>query len=470
MIRNIGLAQFLRSFKIASGDQMAFFLGSGASIQAGIPTGSNLVWEFKKEIYCSETGTSLERFKDLQSEANRIILQNYFDAKGDNPELYDPSEYSHYFEKCYPASKDREKFIRNKMRDIKPSLGYICLGDLVIKGKIRNIWTTNFDELIEAGIKQFEPGFSIRVLSSANKDSMNIIDDKDFPNIYKLHGDYRYDKIKNTLGEVQELEKTMNQKFENSLFHGGLIIAGYSGSDESIMGILEQNVSKPNFLPNGMIWLKHKYSNLSKRTAVLMNQTCEYNENSGIIEIDGFDEFMYSCYQISSGDNQMINDRWKDFSTRRLPIAFSSPRANYFIKLNTFESLSIPKPVSFDSDITSWKELREITGTAPLVTALFARKIYCFGSIDLIRKTFQKHILSNPISEDIPERYLRRNESFYTGMLYELIGISLLGKSDIKNFGRNKYYNSQKHEIECENGTLFNVYDAIEIGLEYIKA
>lgn len=39
---------------------MDFFFGSGTSIQSGIPTGSGLVWDFKKEIYCSETGTSRE--------------------------------------------------------------------------------------------------------------------------------------------------------------------------------------------------------------------------------------------------------------------------------------------------------------------------------------------------------------------------------------------------------------------------
>ncbi|MDR1895223.1 MAG: SIR2 family protein [Prevotellaceae bacterium] len=469
MIREIELAQFLRSFKIAPNGQMAFFLGSGSSIQAGIPTGSNLVWEFKKEIYCSETKTSPEKFKDLQSTANRAILQGYFDAQENNPKLYDSSEYSHYFEKCYPASTNREQFIRNLMRDIKPSLGYNCLGDLIIKGKIKNVWTTNFDELIESGIKQLEAGFSFRVLSSANKDSINITYDKDFPNIYKLHGDYRYDKIKNTLQEVQKLEISMNKKFEESLFDGGLIIAGYSGSDESIMSILEKTVSNSRFLPNGMVWLKHKYSELSERTKILMNQTCDNNENSGVIEIDGFDEFMYSCYQNVSGDNQIINEHWKDFSNRCLPVNFSSPKANYFIKLNTFESTSIPKPVSFDSDIASWKELREIVGTASLIVALFARKIYCFGSLDVINKTFQQHILSKPITEDIPSRYLYRNNSFYTGMLYALIDISLSAKGAINKFGRNKYYNTVKKEQVTENYIPYCVYDAIEIGLEYIN-
>jgi hypothetical protein len=45
MVGKIEMARFLRSFKISPNGQMAFFLGSGASIQAGIPTGLNLVWK-----------------------------------------------------------------------------------------------------------------------------------------------------------------------------------------------------------------------------------------------------------------------------------------------------------------------------------------------------------------------------------------------------------------------------------------
>ena len=191
MIRNIELPEFLRNFKVYPNGQISFFLGSGASAQAGIPTGSSLVWEFKKQIYCSKTATSFEKFRDLQMEGNRILLQGYFDAEGGNPKIYDPNEYSHYFEKCYSSRTAREQFISNLVNNINPSLGHKCLGDLFINSKTKYIWTTNFDELIEAGIRQLNPVFSFRVFSSANKDSLNFIDNSDLPNIIKLHGDYR---------------------------------------------------------------------------------------------------------------------------------------------------------------------------------------------------------------------------------------------------------------------------------------
>ena len=448
---------------------VAFFLGSGTSAQAGIPTGSALVWEFKKRIYCSETGTSIEKFRDLQSENNRALLQEFFDAGGDNPKLYDFSEYSHYFEKCYSSSTSREQFIRELVKNIKPSLGHNCLGDLIITKKINNIWTTNFDELIEAGIKQLDPAFSIRMLSSDKRDSFSNMTDSDFPNILKLHGDYRYDKLKNTLEEVQSLESAMNKKFESSLTNGGLVVIGYSGSDESIMSVLEKSVTRTGFLPYGLIWVKRKDSELPTRTMQLMENACINNENSGIVDIDGFDEFMHSCYQICDGNNQLINDRWREFSTRCLPIEFSAPKADYFIKLNSFESATYPTPVSFDTDIMSWKELREIVGENKIITALYARKVYCFGSLETIRKVFKKHILSNFQEEAVSQKYLYRDKSFYTGMLYDLIEYSLLINKNIKKFGRNKFYDTTKCENFENDRVSYNIYDGIEINLDFIN-
>ena len=39
------------------------------------------MWYFKREIYCTEKGISQEKFKDLNSETNKRILQEYFDFR-----------------------------------------------------------------------------------------------------------------------------------------------------------------------------------------------------------------------------------------------------------------------------------------------------------------------------------------------------------------------------------------------------
>ena len=110
-MNSISQEQFIRGFKVMNNGEIDFFLGAGASIQSGIPTGANLVWHFKRELYCTENNISTEQYKDLKLDSTQQLLQSYFDKQGGHPELYAPDEYSHYFEKCFATSISRKRVL-----------------------------------------------------------------------------------------------------------------------------------------------------------------------------------------------------------------------------------------------------------------------------------------------------------------------------------------------------------------------
>lgn len=462
MIRKIEIPTFLRNFNVMNNGCIDFFLGSGSSAQAGIPTGGGLVWEFKRNIYCTETGTSKEKFRDLQSKTAQRKLQKHFDAQGNHPALYESNEYSHYFELCHTTSVARKQFVQYKVRDIAPSLGHLCLAELFIDNKIQNIWTTNFDELIESGIKTIRPEQSFSLFSSANRDAILNSVDGSFPSIIKLHGDYRYDKIKNTSSELINLEASMKKQFKDRLYGKGVIFIGYSGCDESIMQVLEEHIKEEEFLKYGLTWMIPNGGEISKRVSALMEKACNINESSGIVEIPGFDEFMYQCYKLQDKPNTLIEARWIDFPKRKLPISFPGQQIESFIKTNTFISLDLPRCKVFDTDITSWKELKDIIAEKDIIAALFSSRIYCFEDEKRIQNVFQKHILSEIRGEVISNKILYRYDSIYTGMLYQLIKTILINKLGLISFGKNKYFDPNSKSV-YEN--IYYIYDGIEITL-----
>jgi hypothetical protein len=85
---------FLRSFGVKPKCSMGFFLGAGSSIEAGIPSANSLVWQFKRRIYCTQFKIKDEKFKDLESERNRRLLQEHFDHSKDYPPTGHRSEYA----------------------------------------------------------------------------------------------------------------------------------------------------------------------------------------------------------------------------------------------------------------------------------------------------------------------------------------------------------------------------------------
>jgi len=302
-LRTYDQATLLRYLSVMNNGEIDFFLGSGASAQAGIPTGGTMVWDFKRALYCSENSVSKELFKDLNTDVTQKTLQAYFDAQDGHPTLWAPDEYAHYFEICYPTAIARERYIQSKVKDISPSIGHLCLGELFIKGRIVNVWTTNFDELVEAGIKTLAPGHSFNVYSSANR---RVAPCNTLSSVVKLHGDYRYDYIKNTPTELQQLEASMQKVFSESLGDKGLVVIGYSGSDESIMSILETGMMNPNFLKYGLIWAMPEGAVMSDRLYNLLEKACDKSENSGLLQIQGFDDFMHSVYTAQGCKNNLI--------------------------------------------------------------------------------------------------------------------------------------------------------------------
>ena len=470
MINKKDQISFIRNFLVCDG--IDFFLGSGASLLAGIPSGQNLVWEFKKEIYCSENNVSRELFKDLQSERNRRKLQDYFDSLDGFPSIGSKNEYSFYFETCYDNTASRNAFIQDLVANVEPTRGHLCLANLFINNKVKNIWTTNFDELIEAGIKTLSPQYSFNIISSIQKNSISQIANNRFSNVIKLHGDYRYDSLQNTEQELQDLEKQLSDLFCKGLINKGLVVIGYAGNDDSVMKVLEDNIDNKDFLSKGIYWCKPQNTTLSERANAFMEKACQNNELSCVIDMDGFDEFLNLIYQNYEHKNSIIDERWKDFDNRKKEINFSSDKiAQSSLKMNTFVSTELPSCNVFETDIKSWKELRTIIGESnDIITGLFKGKVYFLSNRDKLKEIFKGHIKSE-ITTVLPEPELLNKENFvYLGLLYELIKTSLLQNSNIKSFGRNKYYfvdSISDHQNKAR--FTYKKYSAFEVQLSYLN-
>jgi len=454
--------QFIRNFKVMNDGEIDFFLGAGASIQSGIPTGGNLVWHFKRELYCTENGIATDSHKDLKLASTQKLLQDYFDSQGGHPRQYAPDEYSHYFEKCYNMVLSRKRFIEELVAGKSPSLGYLCLADLIIHSKVQNVWTTNFDSLVEVALNTLVPTFTYAVCSSANQDSFDLLNPA-YPLVCKLHGDYRYDKLQNTTSELQNLE-TKIHSYAYSQFSGkGVVVIGYSGSDESIMTFFENHITEPDFLSKGLFWAVHKGSEVSKRVESLIEKAIAAGKDAAIFETIGFDDFLYATYKSTSSPNPIIDDKWKAHPSERKNLEFNGSSTDTFIKLNAYMATSYPPCHVFETDIRSWKELKSCLGSDNIIAALYRQHIYCFANTDHINTVFTNHIKSSIRLESVEERILYKGDSIYIGMLYQLLKHHLISMGMIE-YRSNKYYDPKS----AATASGYIIYDAIEIAISYV--
>lgn len=74
---------FVNSFKIKPDKSMSFLLGAGASVSSNIPSGGQMVWDFKRMLYCTDNNIRTSLYGDLSKENVQKEIQSYFDGRGD---------------------------------------------------------------------------------------------------------------------------------------------------------------------------------------------------------------------------------------------------------------------------------------------------------------------------------------------------------------------------------------------------
>lgn len=467
------LGEFLRSFEIKPNGTYDIFLGAGCSVAAGIPLGIALIWEFKRKLYCDHFKINEEKFSDFELETNKNEIQKYFDQQVGFPILDSSEEYSFYFEKCYPQSIDRKLFIQSKVREKKPTLGHRCLGALIISEKIKCIWTSNFDELIENGIKIVDIGKSFVVISEDNKNQIGKIENQYLPKLIKLHGDYRYDKLQNISEELQDLDSKLREYFYQHNTSNGLIIVGYDGNDNSIMSVLEKSLNCDNQFPSGLIWCILKGTKLNERVIKIVNRVNEKNKTSGFLEINSFDEFLYDLYTRCNLKYSEIENIAENLFKKRKPFLFQQSNPNTTpIKLNALQIIKYPNTFySFDTSIEKWSQLKEIILDKSISAALYKNKIFAFCELEEIKKVFGNKILSEISLKDVETKWFDREDSIFKSMLYDLIAHNLINKYGLQcsESKKRKFYLKNKKINKSGLPNYLTIYEALEIRLDHRK-
>ena len=136
----VAVDDFARRFSMRARGLM-WFLGAGSSAAAGIPTASDMIWEFKQQLYISQRRVTPSSVADLSNPAVRNVLQSFIDAQDGFPPSGTPDEYATLFEAVYPSETDRRTYIDAKLSGAKPSYGHIALATLMKADRARVVWT-----------------------------------------------------------------------------------------------------------------------------------------------------------------------------------------------------------------------------------------------------------------------------------------------------------------------------------------
>ena len=391
---------FARRFSLRSQNLM-WFLGAGASASAGIPTATDMVWEFKQQLFISQKRLPPQAVSDLSNPVIRNQLQAHIDSLGQLPPQGSVDEYAALFEEVYPAEADRRAYLDSKLTGAKPSYGHIALATLMQGQCTRIVWTTNFDTLVaDACAKVYDTTGALTTGTlDAQDPAIHAIQDARWPVEVKLHGDFRSRRLKNTADELRHQDARLRHVLVKSCQLFGLVVVGYSGRDESVMDTLKEAIALPNALPGGLFWLHRGDEGPLPPVSDLLNRAYEAQIDGGLVHIDNFDETLRDLLRLIKDLDTTVLESFA--SERRIWSGAPVPGGNRgwpVIRLNALpvvQAPSICRRVVCKIDGTS--EVRKAVREAGVnVIAVRSRVgVLAFGSDSDVRAAFEPYSISD---------------------------------------------------------------------------
>ena len=254
--------------------QFSLLLGSGASISSGIKTAQEMIDEWRNLLF-------------LRSNSS-VACQDWLD---DQSWYKHEDEYSLLFENIYDQPSQRRVYVEERIKDAHPNWGYIYLTNLLANRFFDVVFTTNFDDLINEACYLYSE--DMRPIVAAHDSAVQGIRvTAKRPKIIKLHGDFLYDNIKNTLAELETLEANTKRKLTQFAREYGLVVLGYSGRDRSVMDTLELLLRDEENFRQGVYWCMRPGTVVSGRLDSLLRRDRVY-----LVGVDGFDEFMAELHK-----------------------------------------------------------------------------------------------------------------------------------------------------------------------------
>ena len=377
----------------------AWFLGAGASRTAGLPTSADLIWDLKRRHYCREENQDIAR-QDLQNDAVRERIQSYFDSRG-FPPLGDDDEYSAYFEQIFGEDKERQRrYIRAVLSEdqVSLSIGSRVFGALISSGLTRIAFTTNFDTVVEKAVAEMGHRSISAYHLEGSRSANAALNNEEFPLYCKLHGDFRYDSLKNLSADLEQQNDDLARCLVNAGGRFGFVVAGYSGRDDSVMQVFHRVLGGQNPFPHGLYWTVMKGSTAPPSVLRLIERAAAEGVEAYVVETPTFDAFMLHLWRNIDNKPQDLDARVR--KSRMATVDIPLPRPGKFgplVRLTGLPIVSLPERChAFEFTAPKeWQDLRDATAESKGGLILTkGESIWGWGARQTARLTFGKDLVS----------------------------------------------------------------------------
>jgi hypothetical protein len=465
-VTQMSIDAFVRSIAVNRDRPICLLLGAGASISSGMPSAQRCIWEWKRDIFATKNPTLRDSVNELSLPGTRRTIQKWLDQHGAYPLDGSAAEYSFYAKECYPTAVDRRAFFQQFTTQAKPHIGYQLMALLGSAGYLRTIWTTNFDSLVSractaANVVCIEVGMDTAHRASRPQNDNEV-------RLVSLHGDFRYDELKNTNDELREQDASLRDELLHEVKDYDLVVIGYSGRDKSLMDVLSAAYTDSGSCR--LYWCGFG-DEPCEEVAELISSIDPSRQSAFYVATTGFDDVICRL-ALRQLDGPVLTRAQQvieaDSPTVTRSMAFSVPPlpSTSLVKGNAYR-LSYPdSALKLDLDFPeqgSWRAwLTERTPSELAQTVVFDKGALALAAASVVTHVFGKSLRIPPTTIAISDNDIisdGRISSLYRRALVQAAANKLGMKSDLHR----RIWEPGHYDEKPVEGTTYRVHRAVSI-------
>lgn len=461
--------ELLRSFKQNKDTPHSLLLGAGASVESGVRSASDCVWEWKREIFLSQNPTFVDTYSNIKVDSVRYAIQRWIDNKGGYPTNGSDEEYSFYAEKTYPIPDDRRKYFQHLVAGVNPSIGYHLISLLAENGLFKSVWTTNFDGLMLKCAHKYN--LSPIEVTAETSDRIYRGDVDGELLCISLHGDYKYGALKNTASELDSQNNVFVSAISHELAKRDLLVIGYSGRDKSLMTALASAYQAKG--TGKLFWCGYG-NNAPAPVKDLIRSVTDSGRSAYYVPTDGFDKTLYSLTRHCMSDevnflrrvdalkNELGASVSETTSKFEIPTTTIGKIANTNVFPITFPKNCYQFEVKYNQGEKPWDFCKGLASNGVMAVPKNSF-LYAWGEKDKIQSLCSGRLIGELSLTPFTRENAIRNGSFNELLLKTVTAI--IGTVNSLPYSKDKVWDTTQKINRCVGGRTIIGYKGVRFAL-----
>jgi hypothetical protein len=292
-----------------------------------------------------------------------------------------------------------------------------------------------------------------------------------------MHGDYRYDKLRNTPEELQKQEAALRAALIAELKDTSLIVSGYSGRDSSLMDALRDTYAQPG--SGALYWCGFGDGDIPPSIKSLIAHARAHGRQAYYIHSMGFDDLLTRLgLHCLEGDarkaavkaleeivpaDKLIQEPWQ------LP----KHQATTLIKSNCFAMECPSEMLAFDLNQwpprgETWPYIRERVAGRAIAAVPLKGRIFALGMVDDIKDAFGNNIKGPVERTPVVPKDLSLDDGMIVSLVRQALTRSMAEFKGLSTDGDHEIWDPIPRADQSRSRPGYVTYEAVHLYLRRI--